>query len=145
MKIDWLVYDETTTEIDLSYNNINEINWNNCPQNLNIIDLNFNYISEMNWENCPQSLREIYLASNKISKMNWKNCPWDIENFFNDDIKLEYENHKKSRNNIPYLPIISKDRKELIYELNHIWSLAPNGVLFKEGIKELEEMGMFQK
>ena len=44
-----------------------------------------------------------------------------------------------------YLPIISKDRKELIYELNHIWSLAPNGVLFKEGIKELENLGIFSE
>ena len=163
MKIDWKKYDSTDTVIDLRYNKITEMNWNGCPPSLTSISLNCNKITEMNWNGCPPGLTKIDLTFNKITVMNWDGCPpglTEINLSFNIITEMnwegcrnvlinilpctyhdEYKKYKKTDAFIPYLPIVSKLKKELHYEIESIWWKCPDGILFKEDIKNLIESG----
>jgi hypothetical protein len=88
----------------------------------------------MNWEGAPQSLTEIYLDFNKItsSEMDWKRAPWDCEINVDDDVNT-FEEYKKQRNNIPHLPHISMERKDLlIYPLISEAFMIPPGISKKK-------------
>jgi hypothetical protein len=61
------------------------------------------------------------------------------KNFYKD-----YLEYKKTDAFIPYLPIVCKNKKELHYELNSIWWKCPDGILFKEDVKELANSGLFE-
>jgi hypothetical protein len=68
--------------------------------------------------------------------MNWVGCRNDlITLIYPKPLYNEYLEYKKSKDFIPYLPNI-KDKKELHYELNSIWWSCPDGILFKEDVKE---------
>jgi hypothetical protein len=45
MKIDWKKYDCNATKIDLSFNNITEMNWEFCPPGSTKISLDGNQIT----------------------------------------------------------------------------------------------------
>lgn len=86
-------------------------------------------------------------GKNKLKIPNYKILDKDIYlSKHSSEIKDLIKQYKKKRNNdIPYLPVISKQRKPLFYDLNHIWLSAPNGILFKKEIKKLKKTGMFKE
>ena len=168
-------FPKTLTRIDLSHNDIQEINWkgcpwylthidlhNNqikeiiledCPGSLTWIDLSENEIKEINWNDCPKNLTTIWLDYNQIQEMNWKYVPWNLKGFKSGILMNKYERYKKSRDNIPDLPWISQERKNLIHEIDHVSLLPPKisalkvfkkgGYSFRENVQELRDLGYF--
>jgi hypothetical protein len=133
------------TEINLGFNKITEMNWEGCPPGLTEINLGFNKITEMNWEGCPPGLTTINLHHNKIKEINWKGCRNEfITEFYNNKYLEEYLEYKKSKDFIPYLPIVCKNKKEIYHELVHKLSTPPNGCLFLEDLEEMKSLGFIE-
>jgi Leucine-rich repeat (LRR) protein len=121
------------------------MNWDSCPNSLTEINLSKNELSEINWVGCPPGLTTIGLSYNKITQMNWDSCRNEFITRLANPYFSDYLIHKQSKNFIPYLPIVSKEKKELHYSLSHIWWSCPNGIRYLEDVQELkEEFGMFR-
>jgi Leucine-rich repeat (LRR) protein len=144
-EINWEGCPPGLTEINLGWNKITYMNWKGCPPGLTEINLRDNNITKMNWKGCPPELTKIDLCYNKITHMNWEGCRNDfITNFYDNKLE-EYLEYKKSKDFIPYLPIVCKNKKEIYYELVHKLSTPPNGCLFLEDLEEMKSLGLFGK
>jgi hypothetical protein len=144
-EMNWDSCPSCLTTIDLRGNELTEMNWDSCPSCLTTIDLGNNKITQMNWEGCPHGLETIYLGGNKITQMNWDSCRNEFITGLKNPYYSDYLKHKQSKNFIPYLPIVSKEKKELHYALSHIWWSCPNGIRYLEEVQELKEnFGMFR-
>lgn len=89
--------------------------WKDIPSDL--VYIRFNNISSINWEGAPSGLKEINLEYNEITDIKWKNVPSSLVK-----INLSFNN---------------------ISRINHLWWSCPNGVRFKDEVKELQESGYF--
>jgi hypothetical protein len=97
----------------------------------------------MKWKGCPPGLQYIYIEDNYLESMNFDYC----RNVYIKEMDIyheEYYDHTLSDKFIPYLPLVSKEKKELHYEFESIWWSCPNGVRYLEDVQELkEDLGMF--
>jgi hypothetical protein len=142
-EINWGGCPDSLTTIYLNINRITNIDWEFCPVGLTRIYFSNNQITEMNWEGCPPGLTTIYLRDNKITEMNWNGCRNDLIDSIYPFTK-KYLEYKKTDAFVPYLPEVSKLKKEIHYELNSIWWKCPDGILFKEDIQNLINSGLFE-
>jgi hypothetical protein len=79
---------------------------------------------ELNWIHCPWSLTKIYLQHNCITELNWKYVPWNLDFSYNNTLNYEYNEYKKSCNNIS-VPYILPRHKELMEEFLEVYYLPP--------------------
>jgi hypothetical protein len=76
--------------------------------------------------------------------MNWDGCRNDLITSIPEFYK-DYLEYKKTDAFIPYLPVVSKIKKEIHYELESIWWKCPDGILFKEDIQNLMDSGFLNQ
>jgi Leucine-rich repeat (LRR) protein len=163
-KISWKNCPDSLLRADFSHNRIKTITLKNASKNLTVLHLHYNTIRKIVWDADVKKLEVVDLRKNKISLLNWKDSPVNLkylhldlgklfdyhfchcrsENLVIHDKILQeyYDHHKKSPYYIPYLPLISAERKSLMDEVIHRALLPPNGFLYLEGVNELLELGL---
>ena len=100
-KINWK-HSKRLKDIDISFNQISDLNWSESPKKLKRLDLEGNQISELNWYESPKNLKSIDLDRNNITKFIWDFVP-DRLRYINpgellaDYVKDSYIKYRSSR------------------------------------------------
>jgi hypothetical protein len=99
------------------------------------IDLSNNQITEMNWNKCPEGFKEIYLSRNKITEMKWKGCPEGVS-IYPRFLVISFEEYKKTKE---FIERKTKPKRDINAEISANTMLPPHNKIKVFNIKTYKE------